>query len=114
MSAPKFEVPVQFRDVAGTAIDQAEKAFDMFFAAANTSMRPFSHPGAEVSKKGLSITEQNVKAALEAARKIALATDFQEVMQIQMEFLQNQFMNTAQQMKQIGDDVVSTAKDIGR
>jgi len=112
MSAPKFEVPAEIRNMAEKTIEQAEKAFDMFFKAANSSMAPFAHPGAEISKKALSLTEQNMKAAFEAARKIALATDLQEAMQIQSEFVKNQLTNTGEQMKQIADDVMSTAKDM--
>jgi hypothetical protein len=35
MSEPKFEVPVELRNMAEKTIEQAEKAFDMFFDAAN-------------------------------------------------------------------------------
>ena len=110
MSEPKFEIPAQLRDMAERTIDQAEKTFAMFFDAANKSMASFTHPGAEISKQALSLTEQNMKAAFDAARKIALATDLQEAMQIQSEFLKNQFMNTGEQMKQITGGVMSTAK----
>ena len=113
MSAPKFEIPAHLRNMAERTIDHAEKAFDMFFDAANkSSMAPLAHPGAEISKKALSLTEQNVKAVFDAARKIALATDLQETMQIQTEFLKTQFTNTGEQMKQIADDVMATAKDM--
>ena len=112
MNAPKFEIPAEVRNMVEKTIEQAEKAFDMFFKAANSSMAPFAHPGAEISKKALSLTEQNMKAAFEAARKIALATDLQEAMQIQSEFMKNQLMNTGEQMKQIADDVMVTAKDM--
>jgi hypothetical protein len=112
MSAPKFEVPAEIRNIAENTIEQAEKAFDMFFKAANMSMAPFAHPGAEISKKTLALTEQNMKAAFVAARKIALATDLHEAMQIQSEFMKNQLTNTGVQMKQIADDVMVTAKDM--
>ena len=112
MSDPRFEIPAQLRNMAERTIDQAEKAFEMFFEAANKSMAPFAHPGAEISKKALSLTEQNMKSAFDSARRIALATDLQEAMQIQSEFLKNQITNTGEQMKQIADDVMSTAKDM--
>ena len=52
MSEPKFEVPAELRNLAQRSIEQAEKAFEMFFEAANKSMAPFTHPGAEISKEG--------------------------------------------------------------
>jgi phasin len=112
MSEPRFEVPVELRNLAERTIEQAEKAFDMFFEAANKSMAPLAHPGAETSRKALSLTEQNMKSAFNCARRIAQATDPQEAMQIQSEFLKGQFTSAGEQMKQIADSVMSTAKDV--
>ncbi len=82
MSGPKFEVAVELREMAVRTIEQAEKAFDMFFEAANNSMASFTHPGMEISRKALSLTEQNMKSAFDSARRITQATDLQEAMQI--------------------------------
>jgi len=46
------------------------------FDAASKSVASIPSPGAEVSKQALSFTEQNIKAALDHARKLAQATDF--------------------------------------
>ena len=112
MSEPKFEVPAELRSMAERTIEQAEKAFDMFFEAANKSMAPFTHPGAEMSKKALSLTEQNMRSAFDHARKLAQATDLQEAMQIQSEFLKSQITNAGEQMKQIADGAMSAAKNV--
>ena len=112
MSEPKFEVPAELRNLAQRSIEQAEKAFDMFFEAANKSMAPFAHPGAEISKKALSLTEQNMRSAFDHARKLAQATDLQEAMQIQSEFLKSQITNAGEQMKQIADGAMSAAKNV--
>ena len=111
MSGPKFEVPAELRNLAERTVEQAEKAFDMFFEAANKSMA-FTHPGSEISKKVLSLTEQNMRFAFETARKLAQATDLQEAMQIQSEFMKGQITNAGEQMKQIADGIVSTTKDV--
>jgi phasin len=112
MSEPKFEVPAELRSMAERTIEQAEKAFGMFFEAANKSMAPFTHPGAEISKKALSLTEQNMRSAFDHARKLAQATDLQEAMQIQSEFLKSQIANAGEQMKQIADGAMSAAKNV--
>jgi phasin len=112
MSEPKFEVPAELRSMAERTIEQAEKAFDMFFEAANKSMAAFTHPGAEISKKALSLTEQNMRSAFDHARKLAQATDLQEAMQIQSEFLKSQITNAGEQMKQIADGAMSAAKNV--
>ena len=112
MSEPKFEVPAELRNIAERTIEQAEKTFEMFFDAASKSMATFNHPGAEVSKRALLLAEQNMKAAFDAAHKIAQANDLQEALQIQSEFLKTQLANAGDLMKRIGEDVATVAKDV--
>jgi len=111
MTEPKLEVPAELRDLAEKTIDQAEKAFGMFFDAANKSIASMPTPGTEMSKQALSLTEQNIKAAFENARKLVHATDLQEAMRIQSEFLKSQFTNAGEHMRQITGGVMSAAKD---
>src|ERR1035437_2882757 len=111
MIEPKLEVPAELRDLAEKTIDQAEKAFGMYFDAANKSMASVPNPGTEISKQALSFTEQNMKAAFEHARKLVHATDLQEAMRIQSEFLKSQFTNAGEHMRQITGGVMSAAKD---
>jgi len=112
MSEPKLEVPAELRNMAEKTIEQAEKAFDMFFEAANKSMASIPSPTMAISKKALSVAEQNMKAAFGHARNLVHATDVQEAMQIQSEFLKSQFANAGEQMKQIAEGVMSAAKDV--
>ena len=62
MMEPKLEVPAELRDLAEKTIDQAEKAFGMFFDAAGKSMTSMPGAGTEISRQALSFTEQNMKA----------------------------------------------------
>jgi phasin len=110
MMEPKLEVPAELRDLAEKTIDQAEKAFGMFFDAANKSIASVPSPGTEMSKQALSLTEQNMKAAFDHARKLVHATDLQQAMQIQSEFLKSQFTNAGEHMRQIAGGVMSAAK----
>jgi phasin len=114
MMQPKIEVPAELRDLAEQTIDQAEKAFRMFFDAASKSMTSIPNPGTEISKQALSFTEQNMKAAFEQARKLVHATDLQQAMQIQSEFLKSQFTNAGEHMRQITDGVAAAAKDASK
>ena len=111
MVEPKLEVPAELRDLAEKTIDQAEKAFGMFFDAANKSVTSMPSPGTEISKQALSFTEQNMKAAFEHARKLVHATDLQQALQIQSEFLRSQFTNAGEHMRQISGGVMTAAKD---
>ena len=111
MIEPKLEVPAELRDLAEKTIEQAEKAFSMFFDAASKSIASVPGGGAEISKQALSFTEQNMKAAFEHARKLVHATDLQEAMRIQSEFLRSQFTNAGEHMRHITGEVMSAAKD---
>ena len=110
MSQPKFEVPAEVRNMAEKAIEQAEKAFGMFLDAANKSLASIPLPTTEMSKKALSFTEQNMKAAFDHAKKVVQTTDLQEAMQIQSEFLKTHFANASEQIKKISGEVISAAK----
>jgi phasin len=112
MIEPKLEVPAELREMAEKTIDQAERAFGMFFDAASKSMASVPGAGAEISKQALSFTEQNMKAAFEHARKLVHATDLQEAMRIQSEFLRSQFTHAGEHMRNITGEVMSAAKDL--
>jgi phasin len=111
MIEPKLEVPAELRDLAEKTIDQAEKAFGMFFDAATKSMSSVPGPGADVSKQALAFTEQNMKAAFEHARKLVHATDVQEAMRIQSEFLRSQFTNAGDHMRQMTGNLMQPGKN---
>jgi phasin len=114
MMDPKLEVPAELRELVEKTIDQVEKAFGMFFDAANKSVTSMPTPGTEISKQALSFTEQNMKAAFEHARKLVHATDLQQAMQIQSEFLRSQFTTAGEHMQQITGKVMSAAKDASK
>ncbi|WP_024514536.1 phasin [Bradyrhizobium sp. Tv2a-2] len=110
MAESKLEVPAELRDMAEKTIDQAERAFGMFFDAASKSITTIPGPGTEVSKQALSLTEQNMKAAFEHARKLVHATDLQEAMRIQSDFLRTQFTNAGEHMREITGKIMSAGK----
>jgi len=111
MIEPKLEVPAELRDLAEKTIEQAEKAFGMFFDAASKSIASVPGSATEMSKQALSLTEQNMKAAFENARKLVHATDLQEALRIQSDFLKSQFTNAGEHMRQITGGLMSAAKD---
>jgi phasin len=110
MIEPKIEVPTELRDLAEKTIDQAEKAFGLFFEAATKSMSSMPGTGTDVSKQALAFTEQNMKSAFDHARKLVHATDLQEAMRIQSEFLRSQFTNAGEHMRQITGNLMQPGK----
>jgi len=55
-----------------------------------------------------------MKAAFEHARKLVHATDLQQAIQIQSEFLRSQFTNAGEHMRQITGGVMSAAKNTSK
>jgi phasin len=114
MIEPKLEVPAELRDFADKTIEQAERAFGMFFDAATKSMNSVPGGGTEISKQALTFTEQNMRAAFEHARKLVHVTDLQQAMQLQSDFLRSQFTNAGDHMRQITGAVMSKATDAAK
>lgn len=110
MIEPKLEVPAELRDLAAKTIDQAEKAFEMFFEAATKSIASVPGAGADVSKQALAFTEQNIKSAFEHARKLVHVTDIQEAMRIQSDFLRSQFTTAGDHMRLMTGNLMQTGK----
>jgi phasin len=111
MNEPKLEVPAELRDLVEKSIEQTERAFGMFFDAANRSVSSVPNPGTEMSRQALSFTEQNMKTAFEHARKLIHATDLQQAMQLQSEFLRSQFTTAGEHMRKITGEMMSAATD---
>jgi phasin len=109
-----IQVPDAVREMGEKAVEQTEKAFDAFLSAANKSVAMIPSPATDISQRTLALTEQNMKAAFEHARKLLHAKDMQEVLQIQGDFFKSQLAAAQEQMKAIGSGAVSAAKDVAQ
>jgi len=69
-------------------------------------------PMRDIPKRSLDLTEKNMRAAFEHARKLALAKDLQEVIRLQTEFLKSQFAAAQEQMKQLGSNLSAKAGEM--
>ena len=116
MSDPKMtmEVPPQVRDFAIKSVAQAERAISSFMESARKSVAVVPSPMNDAAQQALAITEKNLKAAFQHARKLMNANDISEVMQLQTEFLRNQFGIATEQSKQIQADPSTRQQQISR
>ena len=108
----KLEVPAQVKEVAEKTIDQAERGFSAFIEAANKSVSMIPNPTTDMSLKALSLTEQNMKATFDHAKKLLQAKDLQEAMRLQAEFLKAQYEAATEQLKEMGTSVRSAGADV--
>ena len=112
MSDPKMtmEVPPQLRDFAVKSVDQAERAISSFMESASKSVAVVPSPMNDAAQQALAITEKSLKAAFEHARKLMNAKDINEVMQLQTEFLRNQFGIATEQSRQMNGGIASSRR----
>ena len=105
-----MEVPAQVREFAEKSMDNAEKAFSSFMESASKSVAMVPGPMTDVAKHALAISETNLKSSFEHARKLLQAKDINEVMQLQSEFLRNQYGVATEQFKKMTGMAASAAK----
>jgi hypothetical protein len=91
MTEPKLEVPAELRE-----LDQAERAFGLFFDAARRSTSTVSTPVAELSQLVLAFSEESLKTSFEYARKLALTSSLQEAANLEADLVRRQ-IGVAQQ-----------------
>jgi phasin len=107
-----MQVPTQVKEMAEKTVEQAEKAFKTFIEAAHKSVEMVPPPATDISKKTLSMTEQNMKAVFDHARKLLQATDLQHIMEIQTEYVKSQFSVAQEQMREFGEHVMTSTKSV--
>jgi phasin len=107
----KMEVSPQVREFAQKSVDQAEKAISTFIESASKSVAVMPAPMNDVAKQTLAITEANLKASFDHARKLMQAKDIGEVMQLQTDFLRNQFGIATEQFKKTTGGAVANDDD---
>jgi len=95
---PSFEVPPQVRHLAESSLEQARSAFASFTGAARRTTdtvqgsTEFARTNTQTwVTRSLDYAEQNVRAALGLAQKLAAARSIPEATQIQAEFVRERF-----------------------
>ena len=113
MTDPKMmmEVPPQVRQFAEKSVDQAEKAISSFMQSASQSVATLPGPMTDIAKQALAVTEANMKAQFEHARKLMHAKTITEVMDLQSEFFRTQFAAATDQFKRLSGGITEAGKD---
>jgi len=109
MDQPKFEIPPEMRAFAEKSVEQAQKAFDTFIAAARhaavsaeTQAKSASGNAKEVGDLAMRFAERNISASFELAQKLVRAKDAQEVMKLQSDYVKDQMAALQEQAKDLG------------
>src|SRR5215210_1908695 len=106
---PNFEVPAEMRDFAEKSVEQARKALGGFMGAAQRTVDTLEgsattmQSGAkDMTRRTFSYAEQNIAAAFDLAQKLVRAKDVQEALQLQAEYVRQQFASLQTQAKEFG------------
>lgn len=110
MIDPKLamEVPAHLRDMAAKSVDNAEAAISTFIEAASKSVQSVPSPLGDVAKQALDISEKNLKASFDHARKLMQAKDIADVMQLQTEFIRSQVSVATEQFHKMAGGAAGT------
>jgi hypothetical protein len=101
MTEPKLEVPAELRELAEKTIDQAERAFGLFFDAARRSTSTAPTPVQELSKLVLAFSEESITTSFEYARKLALTSSLQEAANLQAELVLRQIGGAQRHIREL-------------
>jgi phasin len=93
-----MQVQGQIKEMAEKSVEQVEKAFTTFIEAAHKTVEMVPLLATEFSKKTLSMSEQNMKAAFDHARRLLQATDLQQFMDLQTEYVKSQWSTMQEQL----------------
>jgi hypothetical protein len=110
MTEPKLEVPAELRQLAEKTIDQAEKAFALFFDAARRSAAATTMPPVEFSEQVLAFSEESLKIGFEHARKVASTASIQEVATAQSELVKSQIAGAEHHIRELARATGSKAR----
>jgi hypothetical protein len=102
MTEPRFDVPADLRELAEKTIDQAERAFGLFFASARKSTgSTVAAPVAEFSKLVLAFWEESLKTSFDYARKVTVSSSLRESANLQTELVKRQIANAEQYLREM-------------
>jgi Phasin protein len=101
MTEPNVEVPAELRELAEKTIDQAEKAFGLFFDAARRSAAAIPASGAELSRQVLAFSEASLRTSFEHARTVASTASLEEIALSQSELVKRQIAGAEHHIREL-------------
>ena len=92
----RLEVPAPVRELVAISIDNIEKAFALFFDAAEKSVAP-------ASAESLVLLKRVIAVKIDYARKLALAKDLSEATALQFAYCRAQIEITTDLIRVVSD-----------
>jgi len=116
-----FEVPEQMRDFAEKSVDQARKAFDDFMGATQKAVTNVEESAnavqagaADVNKKALGFAEEHVNAAFQFAQQLVKASNVEDMMKLQQDYLRTQMESLGEQAREFSNSASKTVTEAAK
>jgi len=105
------KIPENMDEAAEQSIDQARGAMENYIDFFQKRMFASPWANTELTKKIQSYAGKNIATTFEFAQQLGKAKNFQELVQIQKEFMETQLKALSEQMKDFGETATKAATD---
>lgn len=100
--------------IAKQTMEQARSAVDMYFDYVKKTISSAPSGGTELGEKLKSYAEKNITTTHEFVKRLSQAKDFQEMVQIQTEFMQSLVNAFGEQTKSLTEAYTKAAADAAK
>jgi phasin len=121
MGTGKFEIPTDVRTFAEQSVEQARRAFDGFISASQKATSAMEGQAAaaqsgvkDLRERAMVFAEKNVASSFEFAQKLVRASNPEEFMRLQTEFVKSQMQALSEQAQELGQSVSKAAMDAAK
>jgi hypothetical protein len=90
-------------------LEQVQGAMENYFSWLQTTMSATPFGKTDLVEKWKSYSDKNIAATLDCVHKLSRAKNFQDVVQIQSEFMHTQMSSFAEQAKDLGETFTKSA-----
>jgi phasin len=117
----EHEIPEQMRKMADQSVEQARQAFVNYMTATQKAVTQMessanaSHAASkDIQQDSLNFAEEQVNKTFDFAQKLVRAKDPQEMMSLQMHFLQEQMSFVSDRTRKISEKFAKSAQDVAK
>ena len=116
-----FEIPTDVRSFAEQSVEQARRAFEGFITASQKAASAFEGQASvaqssvkDLRQRSMMFAERNMASSFEFAQKLVHASNPEEFMKLQTEFVKSQIQALTEQAQELGQSVTKAAMDASK
>jgi len=102
----------QTGQIVEQTMNQSREAMAQYFNFLQTAFASFPMASTALTDKMKTFTEQNIAEAQQFAQNLGQAKNFEDVIRIQTEYMQNQFRAFGEQTKSLAEELTNSAAGI--